>query len=355
MAGNPGDKMPRPLERKLFLDSTTPRLTALDTWLRAQFPDSNGGYSLAPASADASFRRYFRITVPGSTYVVMDAPQELEDCRPFVHVAGLMHEAGVNVPRVIAADLDQGFLLLTDLGTRTYLDVLDSSRFDELFRPANDALVKWQRATRAGALPIWDSTRIRSEMNLFIEWFLGRHSGAMLDASHLGKLDAVFDAITQRCLSQSQVFVHSDYMPRNLMLSDQLPGVLDFQDAVIGPIAYDIASLYRDAFVSWDEEQVLDGTIRYWEAARKAGLQVPSQFGEFYEDVEWTGLQRHLRILGVFARLNYRDGKPHYLEDAPRFVHYVRHTARRYGALAPLIRLLDELRIGETAEAGLSF
>ncbi|MBL8513948.1 MAG: phosphotransferase, partial [Betaproteobacteria bacterium] len=201
----------------------------------------------------------------------------------------------------------------------------------------------------------WDAPRIRAEMELFVEWFLGRHAGVALDAKRRAALDGVFDAIGARCLAQAQVFVHSDYMPRNLMVSETLPGVLDFQDAVTGPIAYDIASLYRDAFISWEEEQVLDGTIRYWDAARRARLPVPAEFGEFYEDVEWTGLQRHLRILGVFARLSYRDGKPHYLEDAPRFVRYVRHTARRYSALAPLIRLLDALHIGETAETGLSF
>lgn len=285
----------------------------------------------------------------------MDAPREQEDCRPFVHVAGLLHEAGVHAPRVIAADLDQGFLLLTDLGRQTYLDVLSVDRFDELFRPANEALVKWQLATRDGALPAWDAPRIRAEMELFVEWFLGRHAGVTLDAKRRAAIDGVFDAIAQRCLSQTQVFVHSDYMPRNLMVSETLPGVLDFQDAVTGPIAYDIASLYRDAFISWDEEQVLDGTIRYWDAARRAGLAVPAEFGTFYEDVEWTGLQRHLRILGVFARLSYRDGKTHYLEDAPRFIHYVRHTARRYSALSPLIRLLDDLKIGDVAVQGVSF
>ncbi len=337
------------------MDPTTPRQIALDTWLRAQFSNRSGGYSLAPASTDASFRRYFRISVPEGSFIVMDAPGDLEDCRPFVQVAELMHRAGVHVPRIIAADLDQGFLLLTDLGRETYLDVLSPERFDELFRPANGALVKWQLATREGELPAWDGARIRAELELFAEWFLGRHAGVSLSASQRNALDGVFESITRRCLSQAQVFVHSDYMPRNLMLADPKPGVIDFQDAVMGPISYDIASLYRDAFISWEEEQVLDGTIRYWDAARGAGLPVPAHFGEFYEDVEWTGLQRHLRILGVFARLNYRDGKPHYLEDAPRFVHYVRHTSRRYAALAPLIRLLDELHIGEVAVAGLSF
>ncbi|MBL8519059.1 MAG: phosphotransferase [Betaproteobacteria bacterium] len=344
------------MEQEIGLDPTTPRLEALDAWLRAQFADDGtGGFDLAPASTDASFRRYFRITTPRGTLIAMDAPREQEDCRPFVQVAALMREAGVNAPRVLAADFDQGFLLLTDLGRQTYLDVLDDERFDELFRPANGALVRWQLASRDGALPVWDAGRIRAEMQLFVEWYLGRHAGVTLGAAQAAALSGVFEAIAARCLAQRQVFVHSDYMPRNLMVSDDLPGVLDFQDAVIGPIAYDVASLYRDAFISWDEERVLDGTVRYWDAARQAGLPVPAQFGDFYEDVEWTGLQRHLRILGVFARLQHRDGKPHYLADAPRFIHYVRHTCRRYRALGPLIRLLDEFAIGDTAVEGLSF
>jgi aminoglycoside/choline kinase family phosphotransferase len=168
-------------------------------------------------------------------------------------------------------------------------------------------------------------------------------------------LDTAFRRIAERCLAQPRVFVHADFMPRNLMASEPLPGVIDFQDAVHGPIAYDIASLYRDAFISWEEERILDGTVRYWEAARRAALPVPSQFGEFYEAVEWTGLQRHLRILGTFARLNYRDGKPGYLTDAPRFVGYVRHACRRYAALKPLLRLLDELGIGEPSVEGFSY
>lgn len=341
-----------------MIDLAAPRVAALTAWLRARSGETGiGDFALEPASADASFRRYFRITHSTGTAIVMDAPRELEDCAPFVKVAGLMAGAGVNAPRVLDSDLDQGFLLLTDLGRETYLDALARApaRFDELLRPANETLVTWQRATQPGCLPAWDGERIVAEMELFTEWYLGRHARATLDESRLATLRGVYRSIADRCAAQAQVFVHSDYMPRNLMVAAPLPGVLDFQDAVLGPIAYDIASLYRDAFMSWDEEQVLDGTIRYWDAARHAGLPVPAQFGTFYEDVEWTGLQRHLRILGVFARLQYRDHKPHYLEDAPRFLGYVRHTCRRYSTLSPLIRLLDELHIGEAAVTGLSF
>jgi hypothetical protein len=344
-----------------MVEESTPRIEALKAFVRAHGARHGiGDFSIEAASADASFRRYFRIRHLGGTHIVMDAPRELEDSRPFVAVAALMQEAGLRAPQVLAADLDHGFLLLTDLGHATLLESLKAGQgtFDSLFRPANDTLVIWQRATRPGVLPPWTEPTIIAEMRLFVDWFLLRHLAVPLDARAQQSLEAVFHTIAQRCLAQAQVFVHSDYMPRNLMTPvapETRPGVLDFQDAVTGPIAYDIASLYRDAFVSWNEEQVLDGTIRYWDAARKAGLPVPAEFGDFYADVEWTGLQRHLRILGVFARLNERDAKPHYLADAPRFIHYVRHTARRYNALAPLIRLLDALHIGDTVESGVSF
>ncbi len=285
----------------------------------------------------------------------MDAPPEQEDCRPFIKVAGLLREAGVNAPDVLAADLEQGFLLLTDLGRETYLDAINEQNADLLFREANEALVRWQLASKPGVLPVYDEKLLQRELALFPDWYVAKHVGVTLTDSQQRALQNTFSAIAQNSLSQTMVYVHSDYMPRNLMVSSPNPGVLDFQDAVYGPISYDIASLYRDAFVSWDEERVLDGTIRYWEIARKAGLPMPEHFGDFYRDVEWMGLQRHLRILGIFARLNYRDGKPMYLADAPRFVNYVRKTSERYGALRPLLRLFDELKIGETAMAGYSF
>ena len=278
-----------------------------------------------------------------------------KNCRPFVKVAGLMREAGVNAPAVLAQDLSQGFLLLTDLGRQTYLDVINDGNADKLMREANESLIKWQLASKPGVLPVYGEAQIAQELALFPDWYIARHVGATLSDKQRNTLQSVFVAIAQQAIGQARVYVHSDFMPRNLMISAPNPGVLDFQDAVYGPISYDIASLYRDAFISWDEERVLDGTIRYWENARKAGLPMPAHFGDFYRDVEWMGLQRHLRILGIFARLNYRDGKPLYLADTPRFVNYVRKTSERYGVLRPLLRLFDELKIGDAAVVGYRF
>ena len=333
-----------------------PRLDALHVWLAGELNRRNiSEYTLAPASTDASFRRYFRISSGAGTHIVMDAPTGQEDCRPFVKVAGLMRAAGVNAPEVIAQDLAQGFLLLTDLGRQTYLDVINIDNANQLFREANSELIKWQLASRPDVLPVYSEVQIAQELALFPDWYVARHVGVGLNDKQRNTLQSVFTLIAQQALGQAMVYVHSDYMPRNLMISQPNPGVLDFQDAVYGPISYDIASLYRDAFISWDEERVLDGTIRYWEKARNAGLPVPTHFGDFYRDVEWMGLQRHLRILGIFARLNYRDGKASYLADTPRFVNYVRKVCERYIALKPLLRLFDELKIGEVAVEGVRF
>jgi aminoglycoside/choline kinase family phosphotransferase len=263
------------------------------------------------------------------------------------------------VPRILAEDLSQGFLLMTDLGRQTYLDVLNDENFDALFRPTADALVKWQLASKPGVLPPYDAGLLKRELSLFPDWYIARHLQVELNTAQRETLDRMFDLIINASLAQERVFVHCDFMPRNLMVADNAPetnpGVIDFQDAVYGPISYDIASLYRDAFISWDEERVLDGTIRYWEKARAASLPVPGGFDEFYRDVEWMGLQRHLRILGIFARINYRDGKPRYLADTPRFVHYVRKTCERYQELWPLIRLFNELKIGEAGVVRVTF
>jgi aminoglycoside/choline kinase family phosphotransferase len=328
------------------------RFRALDAWLRATLPGESP--RLEPASADASFRRYFRVFLEGRTLVAMDAPPEREDSRAFVHVARLMEAAGLNAPRVVAQDLAQGFLLLTDLGTRSYLAALREGDVDRLFGDATTALVRWQAATRAGELPEYDEPLLRRELMLFPDWYVARHRGVTLDASQRERLEGVFRAILSRNLAEPKVYVHRDYMPRNLMVCDPNPGILDFQDAVHGPISYDVASLFRDAFISWDEERVLDGTIRYWEKARRAGLPVRADFAEFWRDVEWMGLQRHLKVLGIFARLNYRDGKAGYLEDTPRFLGYVRHATARYAELAPLARLLDEIE-GTRPVAGYTF
>lgn len=318
------------------------RRAVLERWLAEQFAGAR--FSLAPASEDASFRRYFRAALDdGRSYVAMDAPPDKEDCRPFVRIARLLREAGVHAPEVHAQDLGQGFLLLSDLGTATYLQELDAGNAPQLFADAVDALLRWQLATRAGELPPYDEALLRREMSLFPEWYVSRHLAVTLNDSQKNDLEGIFRILVQSALAQPVVYVHRDYMPRNLMLCEPNPGVLDFQDAVIGPLTYDVVSLFRDAFISWDEAQVLDWTVRYWEKAKHAGLPVDADFGQFWRAFEWMGLQRHLKVLGIFARINYRDGKPKYLADTPRFVGYASAVAGRYAALAPLARLLEEL------------
>jgi aminoglycoside/choline kinase family phosphotransferase len=316
-----------------------PRREALERWLPG--PLRGERFSLSPASADASFRRYWRVQLEGGrTFVAMDAPPDKEDCRPFVKVAKLLHEAGVNAPQVHAEDLQQGFLLLGDLGTRVYLKELDAQNAPRLFADAIDTLVKWQLATRAGVLPPYDEALLRREMNLFPEWYVGKHLDRKVDSA---VLESIFALLVKSALAQPAVYVHRDYMPRNLMVCEPNPGVLDFQDAVLGPLTYDMVSLVRDAFISWEEAQVLDWTVRYWEKAKRAGLPVDADFGEFWRAFEWMGLQRHLKVLGIFARINYRDGKPHYLADTPRFLNYAFSVSKRYKDLTPLAALLDGL------------
>ena len=318
------------------------RVDALERWLAPQL--DGAAFTLAPASEDASFRRYFRATLEdGRSFIVMDAPPEREDCRPFIHVAGLLHDAGVHAPVVHAQHLAEGFLLLSDLGTKTYLAALTDATVQPLFADAVAALLRWQLATRPGGLPPYDDALLRREMALFPEWYVRRHLGIELSATQRAALADVESLLVASALAQPTVYVHRDFMPRNLMVSEPNPGVLDFQDAVLGPITYDIVSLLRDAFVSWDEERVLDCCVRYWEGAKRAGLPVAQDFGEFWRAFEWMGLQRHLKVLGIFARIRYRDGKPKYLADTPRFISYARAVAGRYGALRPLARLLDEI------------
>lgn len=317
------------------------RHALIEEWLGRQL--RGRVFSLAPASADASFRRYFRVTLADSTLILMDAPPRQEDCRPFIQVAGLMAAAGLHVPSIIAQDLAQGFLLMTDLGPTTYLAALNDGNADELFRDATTALIRWQLASRESVLPPYDEVLLRRELDLFPEWYLKRHLGIALDEGQHQSLDTVFRLILANNLAQPKTYVHRDYMPRNLMLSNPNPGVLDFQDAVYGPITYDLASLFKDAFLSWDEPRVLDWTIRYWERARAARLPVHSDFAEFYRDLEWMGLQRHLKVLGIFARIYHRDGKPAYVKDTPRFLGYVRAVSERYAGLSALLRLLDQI------------
>jgi len=251
-------------------------------------------------------------------------------------------------------------LLLTDLGRIGYLAAFQAEPglADALMRPVLDVLVRWQRASRPGVLPPYDAALLRRELELFPEWFIDRHLGRELNDKERQILDTTFSLLIESALAQPQVFVHRDFMPRNLMVVESearlTPGVLDFQDAVYGPITYDVVSLFRDAFISWEEEQEIDWVVRYWEKARDAGLPVPADFGEFWRAYEWMGLQRHLKVLGIFCRLNYRDGKAHYLTDLPRFIGYARKVAGRYLALKPLLILLDALE-GKAVEAGLTF
>lgn len=338
-----------------------PRIALLHDWLDRHFScqPSTRNYSLAPASADASFRRYFRVTlVDQTTFIVMDAPPELEDCRPFLKVAALFGDAGVHVPEVHAENLEHGFLLLSDLGNTTYLSELNESTAPALYRQANAALVDIQRASRPGVLPDYDHALLTRELNLFPDWYVARHLGMVLDETQNATLRAVFEKILANNLAQAPVFVHRDYHSRNLMVSGDdypaNPGVIDFQDAVYGPITYDLVSLYRDAYISWEEKQELDFVIRYWEKARQAGLPVHADFHDFYRDYEWMGAQRQIKVLGIFARLCYRDGKDVYLNDMPRVMAYLRRTCERYLELRPLARLLDQLE-ARPVDVGLTF
>jgi len=332
--------------------------------------------SLAPASADASFRRYFRAVTEQGSFIVMDAPPSHEDCRPYVHVARLFRAAGANTPEILAQNLEEGFLLLTDFGNTTYLMALSEDSADRLYHDANTALIRIQAASRPGELPDYDADLLLREMRLFPDWYVARHLGLEPDARQRELLEATFAKVLANNLAQPRVFVHRDWHSRNLMLTDSLtpsplppagegdaaslrefcvnPGVLDFQDAVYGPITYDLASIYKDAYIRWDEARVLDWVIRYWDAARKAGLPVHAEFADFYRDFEWMGVQRHIKVLGIFARLCHRDGKDGYLKDMPLVMHYLRTACERYVELRPFLRLLDVLE-GKAKQAGYTF
>ena len=310
--------------------------------------------SVRLASADASFRRYLRVNTThdamGPTLIIMDAPPDKENSQPFVTIATLLKEAGIRSPQVLDWDEPQGFMLLTDLGSRTMMQVMDPTRPPplDLYMQAIDALIAWQLASREGVLPPYDYALLRREIDLFPQWYLKEHRHVTLTEKQSQVMESAFEAIIASNLRWPSVYVHRDFMPRNLMVADDVPslgalGVLDFQDAVYGPITYDIASLMRDAFLSWNEDFCLDVTIRYWDKARKVGLPVGDDFGEFYRGVEWMGLQRHLKIAGIFARLTLRDGKPKYLADTPRFIGYIRATCDRYIELKPLLRLIEDI------------
>ncbi len=346
------------------------RRDAFQRWATAIAPRHGIDWSsLAPASADASFRRYLRVQSVAGSRIVMDAPPPLEDTRPFVRVAALLAAAGVTVPRVLEADVEQGFLLLDDLGHGLYLGALqsaqaqgDGARADRLMRDAIAALVAMQRGVAASALPPFDEALLRRELDLFPAWCVQREHGLAWGDAEQRAWRTVCDALVASALAQPVVAVHADWMPRNLMLPAEPgehgpragPGVLDFQDAVAGPVTYDIASLLRDAFISWPEEQEIDWAVRWWQAARAAGVPVADDFGECWRALEWMGLQRHLKVLGIFCRLKHRDGKPAYAADLPRFFGYATRVALRYRPLAPLLKLLEPMS-RRTVAAGFTF
>ncbi|MBT9505152.1 phosphotransferase [Rhodoferax sp.] len=340
---------PTPFAAPVWTDAQ--READFNAWLKSLVPAHQLQlHSVRMASADASFRRYFRVDSAQGSLIIMDAPPDKENCQPFVKVAQLMAQAQIHVPQVLAWDEARGFMLLTDLGGQTMMQAINRESPQAnlgLYLQAVDALVAWQTASKPDVLPPYDEALLRRELELFPEWYLARHRGVALEGDVRKTLDEAFKLIIERNLAWPRVYVHRDFMPRNLMISaggsQPRLGVLDFQDAVYGPITYDIASLMRDAFLSWEEDFCLDVTIRYWDKARKAGLPVGDDFGEFYRGVEWMGLQRHLKVAGIFARLTLRDGKPQYLADTPRFIGYIRATCARYRELRPLLRLVENI------------
>lgn len=296
-----------------------------------------------PIAGDASLRRYHRLHWADHSRVLMDARAEPASCAPFAQVAGLLRAAAVNAPAILAWDASRGWMLLEDLGERAYLDALQTEPAEPLIRSALEALIRWQDSSRPGVLLPYDRARLAAELALFPDWYVDRHLGRPFTTAQRRTWDAFAAGLIDAALSQSRVFVHRDFMVRNLLVSTPNPGVIDFQDALEGPVTYDVASLLRDAFISWPETQTQEWALLYWEQARRAGIAVPAQAADFLRDLDWMGAQRHLKVLGIFARLSHRDGKPRYLEQAPRFLAYLDAAIRRQPALAPLGELLDAL------------
>lgn len=318
-------------------------MTDLQHWVAQQLRCDTHDVVLQPASADASFRRYYRVDLKGKSLIVMDASAESASCAPFVRIAELLSDGGLHVPQIIAAAPERGWMVLSDLGTQTYLDVLSADNADKLFEAAIDVLIAQQKIVCPDDFPQYDSALLRRELELFPDWYLQKHLRMEIDAKLRGELDVIFNLLIDRILQQPKVFVHRDFMPRNLMISDPLPGVLDFQDAVCGPIAYDPICLFKDAFVSWPEARVETWLRIYWQRAFRAGLPVPKSFDDFYRDCDFIGTQRHLKVIGIFARICHRDGKPKYLGDVPRFFNYLRGACARRSEFAPLATLLDRI------------
>jgi aminoglycoside/choline kinase family phosphotransferase len=328
------------------------RLQRLKTWLDEQLPAlfaAQGWGAIPPAtltaaSSDASFRRYFRWEGGEQTFIVMDAPPPQENCKPFVDIARLLKKSGINVPEIYAEDLTQGFLLLNDLGRKTYLDVINEQNADALFADAFDALLAYQQLPMDAPLPSYDVALLRRELELFPEWYVRKHLGIELDQQQLASWQRVSDLLIESALAQPKVLVHRDYMPRNLMLSERNPGVLDFQDAVYGPVTYDVTCLFKDAFLSWPQERVHGWLKNYWDRARALGIPVQDDFEAFSRASDLMGVQRHLKVIGIFARICHRDGKPRYLADVPRFFAYIDAVLARRPELAELGQLLSSLR-----------
>ncbi|MCS3837633.1 hypothetical protein SAMN04489798_1568 [Pseudomonas arsenicoxydans] len=333
------------------------RLQHLKVWLDEQlavlFAEQDWGAvppaTLTAASSDASFRRYFRWEGAGRSFVVMDAPPPQENCKPFVDIAFLLAKSGINVPKIYAEDLERGFLLLNDLGNKTYLDVIDSENADDLFKDALDALLAFQQLPMVAPLPSYDVALLRRELELFPEWYVKRELGIEFDAAQQMLWQNVTDLLIDSALAQPKVLVHRDYMPRNLMLSEPNPGVLDFQDAVYGPVTYDVTCLFKDAFLSWPEERVRGWLENYWQQAGELGIPVQPDFEDFLRASDLMGVQRHLKVIGIFARICHRDGKPRYLADVPRFFAYIDAVIARRPELAELDVLLLSLRAGVPA------
>ena len=333
------------------------RLQHLKVWLDEQlatlFAEQGWGAvppaTLTAASSDASFRRYFRWEGEGRSFVVMDAPPPQENCKPFVDIAFLLAKSGINVPKIYAEDLDRGFLLLNDLGNKTYLDVIDSENADDLFSEALQALLAFQQLPMVAPLPSYDVALLRRELELFPEWYVKRELGIEFDAAQQTLWQNVTQLLIDSALAQPKVLVHRDYMPRNLMLSEPNPGVLDFQDAVYGPVTYDVTCLFKDAFLSWPEKRVHGWLESYWKQASELDIPVQPDFEDFLRASDLMGVQRHLKVIGIFARICHRDGKPRYLADVPRFFAYIDAVIARRPELAELDVLLLSLRAGATA------
>ncbi|RMQ46287.1 hypothetical protein ALQ04_00719 [Pseudomonas cichorii] len=335
------------------------RLQSLKVWLDAQLPalfaEQQWGAvppaTLTAASSDASFRRYFRWEGGDKTFIVMDAPPPQENCKPFVDIAHLLASSGINVPKIYAEDLTQGFLLLNDLGRQTYLDVIDADNADALFDDAIAALLAYQQLPMDAPLPSYDVALLRRELELFPEWYVKRHLGIDMNSTQLAAWQHVSDLLIESALAQPKVLVHRDYMPRNLMISEPNPGVLDFQDAVYGPVTYDITCLFKDAFLSWPQERVTAWLQTYWDKARAVGIPVHDDFAAFARASDLMGVQRHLKVIGIFARICHRDGKPRYLSDVPRFFAYIEAVLSRRPELAELGQLLTSLQQPADASA----